>query len=113
MHTHYIKLLLTDKHSFADFVAPVSIFPNTINRDAATLMKPFLAQGKLRCIGCSTFEDFKNSVEKDGALARHFSSVSTIVSLGCLVYLNLLPPYQLPSSHLKGLCLRTNRPRNS
>ncbi|KAL6298503.1 P-loop containing nucleoside triphosphate hydrolase protein [Sparassis latifolia] len=43
--------------------------------DAATLMKPFLTAGKLRCVGCSTFEDFRMSIEKDGALARQFSYV--------------------------------------
>lgn len=43
--------------------------------DAATLMKPYLGKGKLRCVGCSTFEDYGSSVEKDGALARNFSPV--------------------------------------
>ncbi|KAF5357706.1 hypothetical protein D9758_007533 [Tetrapyrgos nigripes] len=43
--------------------------------DAASLMKPFLAKGKLRCVGCCTFEDYKISIEKDGALSRHFLPV--------------------------------------
>jgi hypothetical protein len=38
-------------------------------------MKPFLMKGKLRCVGCSTVEDFRMYIEKDGALARQFSPV--------------------------------------
>ncbi|KAG1745795.1 P-loop containing nucleoside triphosphate hydrolase protein [Suillus occidentalis] len=43
--------------------------------DAATIMKPFLMKGKLRCVGCSTVEDFRTYIEKDGALARQFSPI--------------------------------------
>jgi ATP-dependent Clp protease ATP-binding subunit ClpB len=32
-------------------------------------------KGKLRCVGCSTVEDFRTYIEKDGALARQFSPV--------------------------------------
>ncbi|KAG8928447.1 hypothetical protein FRC02_006906 [Tulasnella sp. 418] len=44
--------------------------------DAATLMKPFLDKGKLRCVGCSTYEDYRSSIEKDRALARQFSTIT-------------------------------------
>ncbi|TFK51565.1 P-loop containing nucleoside triphosphate hydrolase protein [Heliocybe sulcata] len=44
--------------------------------DAATLMKPFLSTGKVKCIGCSNFQDYAATIEKDGALSRHFSKVS-------------------------------------
>jgi ATP-dependent Clp protease ATP-binding subunit ClpA len=40
--------------------------------DAANLLKPVLTQGKLRCIGSTTFEEYKNHFEKDRALARRF-----------------------------------------
>ncbi|KAG2113984.1 P-loop containing nucleoside triphosphate hydrolase protein [Suillus cothurnatus] len=43
--------------------------------DAATIMKPFLMKGKLRCVGCSTIEDFRTYIEKDGTLARQFSPI--------------------------------------
>ncbi|KAG1772216.1 P-loop containing nucleoside triphosphate hydrolase protein, partial [Suillus placidus] len=43
--------------------------------DAATIMKPFLMKGKLRCVGRSTVEDFRTYIEKDGALARQFSPI--------------------------------------
>ncbi|KAF8551523.1 P-loop containing nucleoside triphosphate hydrolase protein [Imleria badia] len=43
--------------------------------DAASIMKRPLAQGTLRCVGCSTEEDYRDHIEKDGALARRFSLV--------------------------------------
>lgn len=46
-----------------------------ISRDAATIMKPVLMKGKVRVVGCSTVEDFRIHIEKDGALARQFSQV--------------------------------------
>lgn len=43
--------------------------------DAANLLKPALASGKLRCMGSTTHEDFKKSFEKDRALSRRFSII--------------------------------------
>lgn len=43
--------------------------------DAANLLKPALQSGKLRCIGSTTYEDFKKSLEKDRALLRRFSTI--------------------------------------
>ncbi|KAF9234370.1 P-loop containing nucleoside triphosphate hydrolase protein [Melanogaster broomeanus] len=43
--------------------------------DAATIMKPVLMKGKARVVGCSTVEDFRIHIEKDGALARQFSQI--------------------------------------
>ncbi|KAG9317885.1 P-loop containing nucleoside triphosphate hydrolase protein [Chiua virens] len=43
--------------------------------DAASIMKRFFAQGTLRCVGCSTVEDYRDHIEKDGALASRFSQV--------------------------------------
>ncbi|KIK94228.1 hypothetical protein PAXRUDRAFT_828188 [Paxillus rubicundulus Ve08.2h10] len=43
--------------------------------DAATIMKPVLMKGKVRVVGCSTVEDFRIHIEKDGALARQFSQI--------------------------------------
>ncbi|PVF91653.1 P-loop containing nucleoside triphosphate hydrolase protein [Serendipita vermifera] len=48
---------------------------NSVGIDAATLMKPFLISNKLRCVGCSTHDDYRTSIEKDGALARLFSTI--------------------------------------
>ena len=43
--------------------------------DASNLLKPVLAEGKLRCIGSTTHEEFRNHFEKDRALARRFQRV--------------------------------------
>lgn len=43
--------------------------------DASNLLKPALASGKLRCIGSTTYEEYKNHFEKDRALSRRFQKV--------------------------------------
>jgi ATP-dependent Clp protease ATP-binding subunit ClpA len=43
--------------------------------DASSLLKPALQDGKLRCIGATTWEDFRQSFERDQALARRFQKV--------------------------------------
>jgi ATP-dependent Clp protease ATP-binding subunit ClpC len=44
--------------------------------DAANILKPALARGELRCIGATTFGEYKKSIETDGALERRFQSVT-------------------------------------
>jgi ATP-dependent Clp protease ATP-binding subunit ClpA len=43
--------------------------------DASNLLKPALASGRLRCVGSTTFEEFRQHFEKDRALARRFQRV--------------------------------------
>ena len=43
--------------------------------DAANMLKPALARGDIQCIGATTMEEFKKSVEKDGALDRRFQKI--------------------------------------
>lgn len=43
--------------------------------DASNLLKPVLASGELRCIGSTTYEEFRNNFEKDRALARRFQRI--------------------------------------
>ncbi|KPP97565.1 MAG: ATP-dependent Clp protease ATPase suunit ClpA [Bacteroidetes bacterium HLUCCA01] len=43
--------------------------------DASNLLKPALQSGKLRCIGATTYEEYKNHFEKDRALSRRFQKV--------------------------------------
>lgn len=43
--------------------------------DASNILKPALASGELRCIGSTTYEEYKNHFEKDRALARRFEKV--------------------------------------
>ena len=43
--------------------------------DASNLLKPKLASGELRCMGATTYQEFRNIFEKDRALARRFQKV--------------------------------------
>ena len=43
--------------------------------DAANIMKPALARGTVQCIGATTLDEYRNSIEKDGALERRFQKV--------------------------------------
>ena len=46
--------------------------------DASNLLKPALADGELRCIGSTTFSDFKASFDRDKALARRFQKIEVL-----------------------------------
>jgi ATP-dependent Clp protease ATP-binding subunit ClpA len=46
--------------------------------DAANLLKPALSSGKLRCIGATTFEEYRTHVERDRALARRFQKIEVL-----------------------------------
>jgi ATP-dependent Clp protease ATP-binding subunit ClpA len=43
--------------------------------DASNILKPALASGKLRCIGSTTYDEYRKYFEKDGALSRRFQKV--------------------------------------
>jgi ATP-dependent Clp protease ATP-binding subunit ClpA len=43
--------------------------------DASNILKPSLSTGELRCIGSTTYEEFKNHFEKDRALSRRFEKI--------------------------------------
>ena len=43
--------------------------------DASNLLKPSLASGELRCMGSTTFKEYRNHIESDHALARRFQKV--------------------------------------
>lgn len=43
--------------------------------DAANMLKPALARGEIQCIGATTLDEFRQFVEKDGALERRFQKV--------------------------------------
>ena len=43
--------------------------------DASNLLKPLLASGRLRCIGSTTYEEFRGIFEKDRALSRRFQKI--------------------------------------
>ena len=43
--------------------------------DAANMLKPALARGEIQCIGATTIDEYRKSIEKDGALERRFQKV--------------------------------------
>ncbi|HAO61472.1 MAG TPA: type VI secretion system ATPase TssH, partial [Erysipelotrichaceae bacterium] len=43
--------------------------------DAANLLKPMLARGELRCIGATTYDEYRKHLEKDAALERRFQKI--------------------------------------
>ena len=43
--------------------------------DASNILKPVLGSGKMRCIGSTTYEEYKNHFEKDRALSRRFQKI--------------------------------------
>ena len=44
--------------------------------DAANILKPALARGEIQCIGATTLNEYRESIEKDGALSRRFQQVT-------------------------------------
>lgn len=44
--------------------------------DAANILKPALARGEVQCIGATTINEYRTSIEKDGALERRFQQVT-------------------------------------
>ena len=43
--------------------------------DASNQLKPALASGELKCMGATTFSEFRNVFEKDRALSRRFAKI--------------------------------------
>jgi ATP-dependent Clp protease ATP-binding subunit ClpA len=46
--------------------------------DASNILKPVLSTGEIRCIGSTTFEEYKNHFEKDRALSRRFEKIEIL-----------------------------------
>ncbi len=46
--------------------------------DASNLIKPVLANGELRCIGSTTYNEYRGIFEKDHALARRFQKIDVV-----------------------------------
>ena len=46
--------------------------------DASNMLKPALQKGKLRCLGSTTFKEYRQSIENDRALARRFQPVNVV-----------------------------------
>jgi ATP-dependent Clp protease ATP-binding subunit ClpA len=65
--------------------------------DASNLLKPALQAGTIRCIGSTTYEEFKNHIEKDRALSRRFQKIDVeepSVDDTCNILKGLQPRYE-------------------
>jgi len=65
--------------------------------DASNLLKPALQSGILRCIGSTTYEEYKNQIEKDRALSRRFQKIDIeepSVKDTCRILRGLQPRYE-------------------
>lgn len=65
--------------------------------DASNLIKPALSSGELRCIGSTTFQEYRGIFEKDRALARRFQKIDIVeptVSEAVLILQGLKPKYE-------------------
>ena len=77
-----IKALLKEIESSPDVIVFIDEIHTMIgaggtagSMDAANIMKPALARGTIQCIGATTLDEYRNSIEKDGALERRFQKV--------------------------------------
>ena len=48
--------------------------------DAANILKPALARGEMQCIGATTHDEYREHIEKDGALERRFQKVTEVTA---------------------------------
>ncbi len=65
--------------------------------DASNLLKPALQAGTIRCIGSTTYEEYKNQIEKDRALSRRFQKIDIdepSVDDTCRILRGLQPKYE-------------------
>jgi ATP-dependent Clp protease ATP-binding subunit ClpA len=65
--------------------------------DASNLLKPALSSGKVRCIGATTFEEYRKHLERDTALARRFQKIDVLepsVDETIQILHGLMPSYE-------------------
>lgn len=78
-----LKLILKDLKSKPDAIVFIDEIHTMIGAgatsggvmDASNLLKPALARGELKCIGATTYNEYRNVFEKDRALARRFQKI--------------------------------------
>ena len=77
-----IRSILNELHNNPDIILFIDEIHNIVgagnaagSMDAANLLKPALARGDIKCIGATTLNEYRNSIEKDGALERRFQKV--------------------------------------
>ncbi len=65
--------------------------------DASNIVKPALARGELRCIGATTFQEYKKYIEEDAALERRFQPITVdapSVEQAETILIGLIPQYE-------------------
>ncbi len=65
--------------------------------DVGNMLKPALARGELRCIGATTFQEYKKYIEEDGALERRFQPIHVeqpTAREACEILQGLAPQYE-------------------
>ena len=65
--------------------------------DAANMLKPALARGEIQCVGATTLDEYRKSIEKDGALERRFQKIiveATTPNETLEILQNLKPRYE-------------------
>lgn len=77
-----IKGIISELESSSDVIIYIDEIHTMIgaggasgSMDAANLLKPALARGRVQCIGATTLEEYRKHIEKDGALERRFQRV--------------------------------------
>ncbi|MDE6269987.1 MAG: ATP-dependent Clp protease ATP-binding subunit, partial [Muribaculaceae bacterium] len=77
-----IKAILTELSKNPDIILFIDEIHTIVgagnpsgSMDAANMLKPALARGELQCIGATTLDEYRNNIEKDGALERRFQKV--------------------------------------
>ena len=70
---------LQDNHNIIVFIDEIHTIIGAGNSsgslDASNIFKPALARGELQCIGATTLDEYRENIEKDGALERRFQKV--------------------------------------
>jgi len=70
---------LSDNHDVVIFIDEIHTIIGAGNSsgslDASNIFKPALARGELQCIGATTLDEYREHIEKDGALERRFQKV--------------------------------------
>jgi ATP-dependent Clp protease ATP-binding subunit ClpC len=70
---------LSDNHDVVVFIDEIHTIIGAGNSsgslDASNIFKPALARGELQCIGATTLDEYREHIEKDGALERRFQKV--------------------------------------
>ena len=77
-----LKVILDELHDNPDIIVFIDEIHTIIgagnssgSMDASNIFKPALARGELQCIGATTLDEYREHIEKDGALERRFQKV--------------------------------------